>query len=160
MTTTCARLIRSPMTRPTVLLLFASLFSGCAVASEGEVVITERFAPCPESPNCLNSTLPADHSHYTEPVFEGPGAAEAWARLHVALGETPRVALVASDDAWRHYTFTTRMRGYVDDVEIGLDGDRIDVRSASRLGWGDMGVNDRRVRWLRTAARGSNGGGD
>ncbi len=140
------------MSRLTALSLLAVWVSGCAVASEGEVVITERFAPCPESPNCLNSTLPEDHSHYTEPLFVGPGAEAAWARLEAELANLPRVERVASDEGWRHYAFTTRLRGYVDDVEIGLAGDRIDVRSASRVGWGDMGVNDRRVRALRKVA--------
>lgn len=132
--------------------MVALLWWGCGSASRAELSVVERFAPCPESPNCVNSRLDPDHPRYVAPLWDGPGADEAWERVLAWLDEQPRVELVEGDEGWRHYTFTTRVHGYVDDVEVGRFEDRIDVRSASRVGWSDLGVNARRARSLRRAA--------
>jgi uncharacterized protein (DUF1499 family) len=48
-------------------------------------------------------------------------------------------------------TFTTKVFRFVDDVELRMDETRgiIHVRSASRLGYSDMGMNRKRVETLR-----------
>ena len=52
-----------------------------------------------------------------------------------------------------HAESTSALMGYVDDLELALGaaGDRIEVRSASRIGYGDGGVNRERVEALRAA---------
>jgi uncharacterized protein (DUF1499 family) len=55
-------------------------------------------------------------------------------------------------DGYLWTTFTSRLFRFVDDVEfrmVSTDG-IIHVRSASRVGYSDLGVNRRRVEKLRT----------
>lgn len=106
---------------------------------------------CPASPNCVSS-LAADPDKRVDPL---PGAAnpEASRQLLLALlNELQGVSLEAPpDDARRiHAVFRTRLFGFRDDVHFHIrDDGRIEVRSASRLGYWDLGTNRRRVETLR-----------
>ena len=102
-----------------------------------------RLSACPASPNCVNS-----EEGGVPPL---PAAGEAgWARLREAVtalgGSIEREA-----DGYLHATFRSRVFGFVDDLECRRDGDVAQVRSASRTGWWDMGVNRRRVESIRRA---------
>ena len=69
------------------------------------------------------------------------------------LEETPRARIVTIRERYVHAEFTTRLMRYVDDVEfLILDGadDEIALRSASRVGYGDMGANRARVERIRS----------
>ena len=113
-----------------------------------------RLAPCASTPNCVSSQAdPKDGGHYIAPlVFTGPAPAAWWALLAVLRGG-PRVLIVAEKTAYLHAEFTSRLMGYVDDVEFLLDekASLIQVRSASRLGSSDFGVNRKRVDAIRAA---------
>jgi len=58
---------------------------------------------------------------------------------------------VTGDADYLHAVFTTRTMRYRDDVEFNARPDRneIAVRSASRVGYGDLGANRKRVEWIR-----------
>jgi len=110
-----------------------------------------RLSPCKPTPNCVASQADkADAVHYIEPLtFPGP-ADRAWAALLHVLGGLPRVTVVSHRPGYLYAEFTSRLMGYVDDVEFLLDpGGAIHVRSASRLGSGDMGVNRARIDAIR-----------
>jgi len=99
--------------------------------------------PCPSSPNCVCSE-PPDRSVAPLPVAGEAG----WARLRAAvLAMGGR--LESEDGGYLHATFSSRVFGFVDDLECRRDGDVAQVRSAARTGWWDMGVNRRRVERLR-----------
>jgi uncharacterized protein (DUF1499 family) len=57
--------------------------------------------------------------------------------------------LVVHDADYVHVTFTTPMLRFVDDLELQVGEGAVHVRSASRLGHGDHGVNRARVEALR-----------
>lgn len=63
-----------------------------------------------------------------------------------------RARIVAAEERYIHAAFTSALFRFVDDVEFFLDeGTRtIHVRSASRVGYSDFGVNRRRVEEIRT----------
>jgi len=63
------------------------------------------------------------------------------------------VDLVETGDAYIHATVTSRLFGFVDDLELHADRQAgvIEVRSASRLGDSDLGVNGRRISALKAA---------
>ena len=50
-----------------------------------------------------------------------------------------------------HYTFTTPLWGFIDDVEFRLDASKqlFHVRSASRIGYSDLGTNRKRIEMIR-----------
>jgi uncharacterized protein (DUF1499 family) len=111
-----------------------------------------RLAPCHASPNCVSSQADGnDRVHFVEPLrFTGASDA-AWSRIGELVRSQPRVRIVHETDRYLHAEFTSRILRFVDDFELLLDDGAgvIDVRSASRLGYSDFGVNRQRVEAIR-----------
>lgn len=110
----------------------------------------EPLAPCGKSPNCVSSRADAEARQRVEPFAVSGDVAVAFGRLKDLLTEMPRTAVVTVTDEYVHAVCRTRL-GFADDVECRLcraDG-VIHVRSASRLGYYDFGVNRARVELLR-----------
>jgi uncharacterized protein (DUF1499 family) len=103
-----------------------------------------RLAPCKRSPNCVSSqTHPSDLEHYVVPLHGSMAAARD------AVRAMPRTTIVEEKENYLYAEFRTKLLGYVDDVEFFFDGQVIQVRSCSRLGRRDFGVNRKRVEELR-----------
>jgi uncharacterized protein (DUF1499 family) len=128
--------------------LFVWLAIGCA--SPGAEVKAPPFAPCPDKPNCVSSLAP-DADHRVEPL--ALSGANGWAALRAAVAAMPRTQIVEERPGYLHAECRSLIFRFVDDLELlsNQAGDRIDVRSASRVGYGDMGVNRARVASLRDA---------
>lgn len=111
--------------------------------------MNERFAPCPESPNCVSSYAD-DETHAIDPLPLPPEAAISV--LEEVIRSFPRTEIVVVDGDYLHATFTSRIFRFVDDVELRINREAgvVHVRSASRVGYGDMGVNRRRVEAIRS----------
>ncbi len=109
---------------------------------------------CGQRDNCVSTTHPADDApRAIAPLaFDGDVVA-AKARLRAIVAAMPRTAVVADDGPYLHVTFTTWLFRWTDDVEFLLDAKRkrIDFRSASRVGKGDLGVNRKRMEQIRAA---------
>ncbi len=129
--------------------LITILLAGCAGAP-GAKPMDERFSPCPASPNCVSSYA-EDEVHGIEPL-PLPPEDDATGALRRVVESLPRTTIVTVDGDYLHATFASRIFRFVDDVEFLVDRDArvVHVRSASRLGYGDMGVNRRRVEEIRT----------
>ena len=114
-----------------------------------------QLAPCPDSPNCVSSrSTHATHAVDPFQLQQGDVAAQ-WTSVVEAVEALPGTVVLRSDDRYAHAESTTRIMRYVDDLELLLDpaSGRVDVRSASRVGYGDMGANAARVEALRTLLR-------
>jgi len=107
-------------------------------------VQNNQLSTCPDSPNCVSSFDQRD-SHGIAPLTGDMDAVRA------ALAELPQAAIVTDDGNYIHAEFTSRLMGFVDDVEFLADpaSDQVQVRSASRLGHSDLGVNRERVENIR-----------
>jgi uncharacterized protein (DUF1499 family) len=104
-----------------------------------------RLAPCKRSPNCVCSQAdPSDSEHYIAPIRGSMAAARD------AVSAMPRTTLVEQRENYLYAEFRSRLLGYVDDVELFFDGQALQVRSCSRLGRRDFGVNRKRVEALRS----------
>jgi len=110
-------------------------------------VIGGRLSPCRSTPNCVSSQAdPADKEHYIAPI---PFRGDAIAAVRKAVESMPRSRIISADSHYLYAEFRSALLGYVDDVEFHYDGKVIHVRSASRLGRRDFGVNRARVEELR-----------
>jgi len=109
------------------------------------------LAPCPASPNCV-STRAQDAGHAIAPYRYRKSKGEAKEALKEIVRSLPRTKLVDEDETYLHYEFTSLLLRFVDDVEFLLDDETktIHFRSASRTGYGDLGVNRRRMEQLRS----------
>lgn len=78
-------------------------------------------------------------------------ADEAMTRLKRILSGLPRVRIITADERYLHAEFTSLLFRFVDDVEFLIDEDRREVhfRSASRVGYSDLGANRARMEQLR-----------
>ena len=109
-----------------------------------------RFVPCKRSPNCVSSQAErGDAEHYIEPIrFRG----DAITALRKLLSAMERVTVVREAPNYLYAEFKSRLMGYVDDVEFLYEpaAGVIQVRSASRLGRRDFGVNRKRIEEIRS----------
>ena len=110
----------------------------------------EPLAPCRNRPNCVCSRTDAEAPHRVEPFAVSGDAAAIFARLKSLLAGMPRTAVVTATDEYVHAVCRSRL-GFADDVECRLcRADAvIHVRSASRIGYYDFGINRARVEALR-----------
>jgi uncharacterized protein (DUF1499 family) len=132
-------------------------FTTCWLACGGrtpEDLGTNRglLSACPNKPNCVSSF--ADDEDHQIAAFAVEGSAEAaWAALGATVEDTPRVEIMTSSDDYLHAVYVSFVMRYRDDVEFLLqrEGNEIGVRSASRVGYSDMGVNRKRIEAIREA---------
>ncbi len=85
-------------------------------------------------------------------ALKGDGPATL-ARIKAIVEGMDGAKVIKSEPGYLYAQFTTRLMKYVDDVEFWFDpaANAIQVRSASRVGRGDMGVNRKRIEAVRTA---------
>jgi len=127
-------------------------FSGTRPTSLG--VKDGQLLACPGTPNCVNSQSPdSDAEHYIAPLSFDGSAPEAIARLKEVITNLPRTEIIQQTENYLYAEFTTPIMGYVDDVEFFADEatGTMHVRSASRLGQSDLGLNRKRVEEIRAA---------
>ncbi len=111
-----------------------------------------RLAPPKKSPNCVSSQAdPADTEHYIAPLKFSGSPEEAIAALRKVVEGAERTLVVKHEGAYLYTEYQSKLMGFVDDVEFhasAKDG-VIHVRSASRLGRRDFGVNRQRIESIR-----------
>ncbi len=111
-----------------------------------------RLPPCPDSPNCVSSDAD-DSAHYIAPIATGAEPERAWQALIGQLRSDRSYTIVEQHADYLRLEARTRWLRFVDDVEFVLrpDSREIAMRSASRLGYSDLGANRRRLEDLRSA---------
>lgn len=129
------------------LLAILPFLSACAGEPPQDIGIHDgRLIPCPESPNCVSS-YETDEQHSIEPL------AASLSDIEAVLLERSEANIVSARDDYLYAEFTSRLMGYVDDVEFLYDSNSgiTQVRSASRLGQSDLGANRNRIESIREA---------
>ncbi|AFZ23846.1 hypothetical protein Cylst_1563 [Cylindrospermum stagnale PCC 7417] len=109
-----------------------------------------RLAPCPNSPNCVSSQS-SDPTHQIAPLTFTTTPEKAIAFLERIIQSLPRTKIITESEDYIYAEFKSALMGFVDDVEFYLDPKTkvIQVRSASRLGESDLGVNRQRIETIR-----------
>ena len=105
----------------------------------GLVNINDNLSDCKLITNCIFQTWKVDDSE------------KAFIELIQILENTPRLEIINKEKNYIHAIATSRIMKFIDDIEIkNVNQDNIfQVRSSSRLGIYDLGVNKRRVQTLR-----------
>jgi uncharacterized protein (DUF1499 family) len=131
----------------TIFYLIFMTFGTITVSHAAE---QKTLLACPNSPNCVSS-LATDKAHFIAP-FKIVGAIDT-ASLAVknALLNQPRTVITQETENTLHAEATSLIFRFVDDVDVLLDSEArlFHIRSASRVGYGDFGVNRKRVEKLR-----------
>ena len=138
--------------KKTVTIVFgvALLVSACAGERPANLGVTNgNLAVCPNSPNCVSSQA-VDERHRIEPFATGDNPDAAFARLAEIIRRRPDATVVESTATYLRVELHTTF--FTDDAEFLLDRERrlIQLRSASRVGYSDLGLNRRRIEEVRT----------
>jgi len=118
---------------------------GCAgERPAGLGVNNGKLGICPDSPNCVSSFDDRD-SHYIAPI------AGTLTEIKYVLAQVSGARIIREQGNYLYAEFTTRLIGFVDDVEFLADPALgvVHMRSASRLGHSDLGANRARIESLR-----------
>jgi len=112
------------------------------------------MADCPDRPNCVSSEA-QDAKHTIDPFRLKGNPAVGWDAIVSVVINLPRSEVVKQTDRYLHTECKSRLFGFVDDLELRLDPMTgvVAIRSASRVGYSDWGVNRRRVEALRQILR-------
>ncbi len=138
------------MKRLFFVMIGCMMMIACAGSRPDNLGVTNgRLADCPSSPNCVNSQA-ADEDHAIAAFTYEGSRQDAFDRLKKALSSGERMTIVEEKDDYLHVECTSAIMRYVDDLEFYFQEEKvIQVRSASRLGLSDFGVNRDRVEHLR-----------
>jgi uncharacterized protein (DUF1499 family) len=102
----------------------------------------DRLSPCPNSPNCVSSQS-TDSARFIEPLRYTGRLADARQKLIDLLENSKRTRLISVETDYLHAEFRSLILNFVDDVEFYFSSEDpiVHVRSASRTGYYDFGVN-------------------
>ncbi len=120
---------------------------GCSGTRPANLGVSDgKLQPCPETPNCVVSQH-TDESHRIAPLQAN---IEVVKKLLITMD---RVKIIKATDSYLYAEFISKIIRFVDDVEFYFDSEEkvLHVRSASRLGKSDFGVNRARIEQIRTA---------
>ena len=111
------------------LLLFVLVMPSTAIASHIEL------KPCIQVSHCVREELNVDS-------IDSP-----YEKVKSIIENSPRTKIVDSDGDFLHAEVTSRIMKYVDDLEVSFlpENNNLIIRSESRVGDGDFGVNRKRV---------------
>lgn len=115
---------------------------------EGLGVTDGLLKACPASPNCVSTQSTSDDAdHYIEPIIYKGDAKDIQLAIESYMLSKNNARIVSQSLGYVHFEVTSRLIGYIDDVEFYLpEADSVvHVRSASRVGYSDLGVNRARI---------------
>lgn len=127
--------------------LIALSLAGCSPKGGSTM---ERMSECPDSPNCVSSMSKME-SHFIAPISFTGDPQKAMDRLEKVILSNSRAEIEIKESGYIKAVFTSAVFRFKDDLECLLDKDKniINIRSASRLGYSDFGVNRARVDEIR-----------
>ena len=137
------------MTKKLMIIITAVLISGCSHKMENKNMENFNFE-CPASPNCVSSLASNDSSKIEAIKFQGTGK-QSLDSLETIIKKMKRASIITRTDTKIHAVFTSFLFRFKDDVFIELDEAEkiINIKSASRVGYSDFGVNKKRVERIK-----------
>ncbi len=136
-----------------IIVLVILLFILGVMSRSGEAIglVDGHLSSCPGKPNCVSSEQASDSGHYIAPIsLPEKGADDVLLALKNIIGEMGG-SIAIEGDGYLAATFASTIFRFVDDLEIRVDSTQnvIHIRSASRVGHGDVGVNRKRTEVLK-----------
>ncbi|HDM8237719.1 DUF1499 domain-containing protein [Vibrio campbellii] len=121
---------------------------GLTACSQGVTTMTDRSqSPCGDKPNCVSTQ--DSREEYNLTPFTLTESTNIDAIEQVAL-ELPGAKTAVKEGNYLRIECTSKIMRFVDDLELKLEGDQLIVRSESRVGYSDFGVNRKRSEQLRS----------
>ena len=130
------------------------LLTGCTGIMPDLGINNGELTLCPKTPNCVNSQTVGE-KHYIQPIRYAGTWQEARARLLQILGSEKRTKILTAQENYIRAEFLSALFRFVDDVEFYFPEEQtgeaiIHIRSASRIGYSDLGANRKRIERIRS----------
>ena len=134
--------------------LLSTVLLGLTACSQGVTTMTDRTSsPCGDKPNCI-STQDSREKYQLAP-FTITNDANIDAIENAAL-QLPGAKTAVKEEGYIRIECTSKIMRFVDDLELKIEGDQLLVRSESRVGYSDFGVNRKRAEQLRELLKADN----
>jgi len=130
-----------------ILALLTALLTGCSGQLPANLGVADgKLSPCPTRPNCVNS-FAADEEHKIDPFKFSVPPKELMQNLKSVVSSREGAQIVEEKELYLRAEFTSSFFKFVDDVEFLIEPDTqtLHCRSASRVGYSDMGANRDRI---------------
>ncbi len=136
--------------------IFFLMLVGCNMLGNGPEqekvpgVLSGHLSSCPNSPNCVVSEIAKEDSHYISPLRYSAGKAKKSMDLIKQIIQESGGRITVEKKGYMAAIFTSTFLGFVDNLECRDDraNQTIHLRSASRVGYSDFGVNRKRVEFI------------
>lgn len=142
------------MNKPILIVVIILItVTGCSGVKPDLGIENGELMPCPKTPNCVSSQA-ADEKHYIQPIHYTGAQQDAQHRLLQILASEKRAKIITAEQNYIQVEFTSALFRFVDDVEFHFPEVQVAqkvilVRSASRVGSSDFGVNRKRIEMIR-----------
>lgn len=121
---------------------------GLTACSQGVTTMTDRSqSPCGDKPNCVSTQDTREEYNLTP--FTLTESTNIDSIEQVAL-ELPGAKTAVKEGNYLRIECTSKIMRFVDDLELKIEGDQLIIRSESRVGYSDFGVNRKRAEQLRS----------
>ena len=131
-----------------IAFLAMGLYSGTGSAPG---IANGQLAGCPNKPNCVSSESAPSDDHSIAAIAITPNMGDEPLLKVKEVIELLGGDVKYADENYMASTFSSDLFGFVDDVEFRVDqsSGMLHVRSASRVGYSDLGTNRKRVEQIR-----------
>lgn len=120
---------------------------GLTACSQGVQTMTDRTAsPCGDKPNCVSTQDNREKYQLSPFVITSNASIDS---IEAAALRLSGAKTAVKEDNYLRIECTSKIMRFVDDLELRIEGDRLLVRSESRVGYSDFGVNRKRAEQLR-----------
>ena len=135
--------------KPLLIALYTIFLTACAGNTPSNLGINNhQLLPCPDSPNCVSS-FAIDAEHSIDPILFNDDEKLIEKKLLIFIKQHSNMHLVQQSGRYIYAHFTSDIMGFVDDMEFLIEDKKIQVRSASRLGYSDLGANRTHIEAIR-----------
>lgn len=106
---------------------------------------------CPDKINCVCSEKKGDIDHFIRPIIISDNTAGDKLKILKEIVKELGGKIQRDTETYISSTFSSSLFGFVDDLEIRVDSNKnvIHLRSASRVGYSDLGANRKRVKIIK-----------
>ena len=142
--------MRPPLYRTLTLLGLSSLLMACGSHKHTDSTVNRYHINqiCSDSPNCV-STLDEREQHALSPFMLTDKGKHSWKQIQRLALTLPGAALADEQTHYFRVECTSTIFRFIDDFEVKREGDHLMIRSASRVGYSDFGVNRERAEQFR-----------
>jgi len=136
-----------------LVLLSLTFLMGCSATFPKLGIMNDELISCPNKPNCVSSQA-TDTEHYIQPIHFTGTPQDAQDRLLQILNALERTNIIVVQENYIRVEFTSKIFQFIDDVEFYFPATNtehiiIHFRSASRIGYSDLGANQQRIEQIR-----------